>query len=83
MSVLASYIAASFTIPEYIGTSPASLLWLLPLAAAVAVVYKASKLPTITAGKFIKEAIVLFGSIVIFIVVTAVILHLLAVLVTQ
>ena len=54
-------IIASFTSPETIGTTPLSLLWLFPLAAAVAVVYKATKLPNITAANFIKEVTASFG----------------------
>lgn len=74
---------ATFTAPEKIGTDPYSMLWLLPLAAAIAIAYKATKLPTITAGKFVKEAVTLFGSIIIFIAITALVLHTVAWLITQ
>jgi hypothetical protein len=74
---------ASFTIPEQIGTTPQSMLWLLPLVAAIAIVYKATKLPEIKAANFIKEAGVLFGSIVIFMFVTAIILYAIAWLVLE
>jgi hypothetical protein len=73
---------ASFTAPENIGTTPQSMLWLLPLAAAIAVIYKATKVQTIIAEKFTKEAVVLFGSIIVFITVTALALHALAWLIT-
>ena len=69
---------ATFTAPEEIATEARSMLWFLPLAAAIAVVYKATKLPRITAGYFIKEAAVLFGSIVVFIIITALVLYALA-----
>lgn len=75
MSMEALFVIATFTSPEDIGTNPQSMLWLLPLTAAIAVVYKATKLPTITAGKFIKEAAALFGSIIIFMVITALALY--------
>jgi len=65
---------ATFTAPQTIGTNPQSLLWLLPLAAAVAIVYKATKIKTITAASFIKEVVLLFGSIIIFMAITAVVL---------
>jgi hypothetical protein len=65
---------AGFTDPEPIGIDPASILWLLPLAAAIAVCYKATKVREITAAGFFKEAVVLFGSIVAFIAVAALIL---------
>jgi len=83
MSVEAIFIIASFTAPEEIGANPQSMLWLLPLAAALAVVYKATKLPTITARNFIKEAAILFGSIVVFIIITALALYTLAWLITE
>lgn len=75
-------ILASFTAPEQVGVNPQSMLWLLPLAAAIAIVYKAIKLQNITTGYFVKEVAGLFGSIVVFIVVSALILFILARLVT-
>ncbi|NIP26542.1 MAG: hypothetical protein GWN67_19200 [Phycisphaerae bacterium] len=72
------FVIASFTAPENFGASPQSMLWLLPLVAAIAIIYKATKLPTIKAADFIKETSVLFGSIVVFIVITALALHVLA-----
>ena len=83
MSLIAACIMASFTAPENIGTTAQSMLWLLPLAATIAVVYKATKVQTITADKFTKEALVLFGSIIVFIIVTALALHALAWLITE
>lgn len=83
MSVIAACILASFTAPENIGTTPQSMLWLLPLAAAIAVIYKATKVQTISAEKFTKEAVVLFGSIIVFITATALALHALAWLITE
>ena len=64
-------IIAAFTSPETIGTTPLSVLWLLPLAAAVAVVYKATKLPKITLANFIKEVVVAFGFGIILLVLIA------------
>ncbi len=83
MSVEAIFVMATFTAPEVIGVNPQSMLWLLPLAAAIAVVYKATKLPTITARSFIKEAAISFGSIVVFIIITALALYTLAWLITE
>ncbi len=68
----------TFTEPEIFGPSPLSMLWLLPLVAAIAVIYKATKLPVIKAGNFIRESVILFASIVAFIVVSALTLHALA-----
>ena len=78
MSLMFFFVMASITIPEKIGTDPQSILWLLPLIAAIVVVYKATKLPTITLGTFVKETVVLLGSIVIFIIVIALVLFALA-----
>ncbi len=72
------FFIASLTAPEEIGTNPQSMLWLLPLSAAIAVVYKATKLPKITAVSFLKESAVLFGSIILFVVITALVLHVVA-----
>ena len=62
---------ATFTSPETIQPNPQSMLWLLPLAAAIAIVYKATKLQTITLRFFLKEVVLLFGSIVGFIIMAA------------
>lgn len=83
MITAASYIMASFTIPEQISTTPQSMLWLLPLVAAIAIVYKATKLPEIKAANFIKESVLLFGSIVVFMFVTAFVLYSVAWLVLE
>ena len=74
----AVFVIATFTTPERIATNPQSVLWLLPLVAAIAVVYKAMKLSTIKTGLFLRESVILFASIVVFIVVTALGLHALA-----
>jgi len=71
MSCLTTFLA-SFTVPYEIGGDSMSLLWLLPLLAAVAIVYKALKLPVITANKFIREVVVLFGTILLFMALIAV-----------
>lgn len=83
MGKLTALLLANFTTPENIGVTPQSMLWLLPLVAAIAVVYKATKVPKITAGHFIRESVVLFGSIVIFMVVTALVLCAAAWLITE
>jgi hypothetical protein len=69
-----AWLLAAFTAPEDIKMNPLSVLWMLPLAAAVAIVYKATKLPKITARHFLKEAAVLFASIVVFIIAAAAVL---------
>ena len=75
MMVFLATVLGSFSTPMRIGTDPASMLWLLPLVVSIAVVYKATKVHRIQPWPFTKEAAVLFGSIVVFIVVAAVILY--------
>ncbi len=74
MLALAAHIMAQFGVPEEIGTNPRSLLLLLPLIAAIAVVYKATKVPKVSVGNFIIESALLFGSILVFMVITALVL---------
>ena len=83
MSVIASCILATFTTPENIGINPQSMLWLLPLVAIIAVVYKATKIQHIKARHFIKESVVLFGSIVVVMIVAALALFVLTWLITE
>ncbi len=83
MSITDALVMATFTIPEKITTDPQSMLWLLPLVAAIAIVYKATKLPEIKAANFLKESVVLFGSIVVFMLVTALVLYSIAWLITE
>jgi len=76
-------VIATFTTPQTIQTNPASMLWILPLAASMAITYKATKLPTITPANFIKEAAILFASIVVVITIIALALYALAWLITE
>jgi len=69
---------ATFLTPESIGTVPGSVLFVLPLTIAISVVYKATKVHSIKPKAFVKECAVLFGSIVVFLGVAALILCLVA-----
>jgi hypothetical protein len=81
--MMTCFALASFTIPLRIDTTAGSLLWLLPLVVAIAVVYKATKVGSVRPWPFVKESAVLVGSIMIFIVVAALVLFLVSWLVTQ
>ena len=83
MSIMPALVMATFTIPEKISANPQSLLWLLPLVAAIAIVYKATKVPEIKFAHFLKEAMILFGSIVVFMFIAALALCALAWLITE
>jgi hypothetical protein len=74
MATMTDLLLANFTVPETIGVNPLSMLWLLPLVASIAIVYKATKVPKITVLNFLKETVILFGSIVIFMIITALVL---------
>jgi hypothetical protein len=83
MLILAADFLAQFRVPEEIGTTSQSLLLLLPLLAGIAVVYKATKMPKISFVSFIKESVVLFGSILVFMAITALVLAAIAWLVIE
>ena len=83
MFITDALVMATFTVPEKITTDPQSMLWLLPLVSAIAIVYKATKLPEIKIANFIKESVILFGSIVIFMFVTALVLYSIAWLIIE
>lgn len=78
MTNVTVFIMATFTSPENIGTDPKSMLWLLPITTAVAVIYKATKLQTITWKNFIREVTTLIGSIAVFLIITALVLYVFA-----
>ena len=78
-----TYLLATFTSPQDIGTTPQSMLWMLPLIASIAIVYKSTKLRKIKAYNFIKETLTLFGSIVVFIIFAALALYIFASLATE
>jgi hypothetical protein len=71
---LATAVLASFTQPEQIGMTPLSMLWILPLTASIAIVYKATKVNSVNTRAFVKETALLFGSIAVFMALAAVIL---------
>jgi len=78
MMALIGIVVASFSRPMPIDTNPASMLWLLPLVASIAIVYKATKVRAIEPRAFAKECAVLFGSIMVFIIVASLILYVVA-----
>jgi len=75
MTTFLTSLLATFTTPMRIDTAPASMLWLLPLVATISVVYKATKVNRIALRPFAKETAALFGSIIVFIAVAALILY--------
>ena len=74
---------ATFASPQSIGTNAASFVWLLPLVVAIAVVYKALKVKEISAANFTRQAIVLSGTILVFMIVVAIGLYVVAWIITE
>ncbi len=68
-------ILATFTAPETIGTTPSSMLWMFPLLASIAIVYKATKIRVIFWGRFMRSAAILFCALSVFMVIAAVALN--------
>ena len=73
---------AAFTAPENIGTDPFSVLWIFPLLASVAIVYKATKMRVIFTAKFIKETVILFITISLVMIIVALALNIVVWLLT-
>ncbi len=71
-------LLATFLTPERIETTAFSLLWVLPLVASISIVYKATKVNKLELIPFAKETSILFGSIVVFLAVAAIVLCLIA-----
>ncbi|MBW8016736.1 MAG: hypothetical protein FVQ82_11160 [Planctomycetes bacterium] len=78
-----SIILAGFMSPIDIPTSPASMLWMFPLILSIAIVYKATKLRVIFPKIFIKEVVVLFLTISIFLILAGVGLNILVAFITS
>jgi len=76
-------LLASFTAPMHIGTDPASMLWMFPLLAAIAIIYKATKMRVLFYGRFFREAFVLFATLCGFMITAIVVLNLVGWLVTS
>jgi len=68
-------IIAGFTSPVHIGTDAKSMLWMLPLLAAIAIIYKATKMRVIFFRKFVREVVILFFTIAVFMAATGLVLH--------
>jgi hypothetical protein len=83
MTVATWTLLASFSTPIRIDTTAASMLWLLPLVASIAIVYKATKVDRIRLKSFARETAVLFGSILVFIVVATLVIQAIAWFVTE
>lgn len=77
-----SIILAGFTAPLEIGTNPASMLWMFPLLAAIALVYKATKMRVLFIRKYLLESLLLFLSVSGFMIMAIFVLNLICWLIT-
>lgn len=68
-------LLASFTRPIEIGTTPASVLWMFPLLAAISIVYKTTKMRVLFWDRFLREVVVLLLTVSLFMIITAVVLN--------
>lgn len=76
-------ILAAFNAPLEIGTTPASMLWMFPLLAAISLVYKATKMRVIFIKKYLLESLLLFLSVSGFMIMAIIVLNLLDWLITS
>jgi len=74
---------ASFTKPLEIGTTPASMLWMFPLLASIAIIYKTTKLRVLRWKIFFLETILLFAFLSGFMILAAAVLNLLVWMITS
>jgi hypothetical protein len=73
---------ASFTSPIAIPTDPWSMLWMFPLLAVIALVYKATKMKVLFLKKYFFESLLLFLTLAAFMIGAIVVLNLLDQLIT-
>jgi len=74
---------ASFTAPIEIGTDWVSMLWMFPLLAAIAVIYKATKMRVFLYKTFVRESLILFATLSGFMIAAVVVLNLVTWLATS
>ncbi|MCI0498730.1 MAG: hypothetical protein L0Y36_03480 [Planctomycetales bacterium] len=75
-------LLAALTAPEPIGMDAVSMLWMFPLVAAIAMVYKATKMRVLFLRRFLIESLVLFATVSGFMIMAILVLNLLSWLVT-
>lgn len=76
-------VLAAFTSPESIGTTPASMLYMFPLLAAITIIYKATKMRVIFWKRLAVESLILFVTVSGFMIAAVIVLNLIAWLVTS
>jgi hypothetical protein len=74
---------ALFTSPIHIGTDAVSMLWMFPLLAAIAIIYKATKMRVFFYRQFIREVALLFVTLSGFMIAAVIVLNLITWLATS
>lgn len=70
------FVLAGFINPLYIATTPYAFLFALPLIAVISIVYKAIKLEKLEFVTLVRESFLLFGSILVFMIASAIVVFL-------
>lgn len=78
-----SELLALFTSPIHIGTDKMSMLWMFPLLAAIAIIYKATKMRVFFYRQFIREVALLFVTLSGFMIAAVIVLNLITWLATS
>ena len=76
--IITTCLAQLFTQPTYLPTHIITQLWVLPICLSIALVYKAIKLEDFKPALFVREVILLFFTIVGFLILVAVGLYLIS-----
>lgn len=80
---MTALLVASFTSPVHIGTDPVMMLWMFPLLAAIAIIYKATKMRVLFWGRFVREVLILFATLIGFMLTAIIVLNLITWLATS
>ncbi len=76
MPELAACMLAGFTAPLDIGTTPLSMLWMFPLLASIALVYKTTRLRVLFFKTLLLESLILFLTLSGFMILAGIVLNL-------
>lgn len=69
-------VLAGFLAPLDIGTTPLSLLWMFPLLASIAVVYKTTRMRILFFKTLLAESLILFLTLSGFMILAGIVLNL-------
>ncbi|MCP4712137.1 MAG: hypothetical protein GY869_26235 [Planctomycetes bacterium] len=76
--IFTNCLAQLFTRPTDMPTLIITQLWVLPICLSIALVYKAIKLEDFKPALYVREVILLFGTIVGFLIIVAAVLFLIS-----